>query len=439
MSANTPHGENITTGKHVPLSQEAETRITQNEGNITLIYPFTPRTVVNLWPASTVARSPSFRPLTTSLSEQDPLLWPKEQYRIPNERKSIFFTQAASRVPPVTWFCPPEVSTAAATTRLAQEILGLPDPNITRQLMARDDSSLRDFMNIAKPLWNVALVTYKSCCLSPLLSLDLRVNCMVGAIELFLSYMYEQDQHFLPARPVLSADNLEALSIAHDTLYPNYKPDVKSLTHLNRLDGNRKNPTGLYSDSLFHFLCIECGHRSADYDATLLHEKTDCNSLIKQKNFACPQCNIRFATREEGKIHFSTFCRYTAGTQCPICGTMSANTTTVCTCGANANLYWNKIRDYISKVTNKLMRVEHLDAVRALIHLHFLTKIDFAETGSVKDGSVEAGSAALDKEDPMTAEDVEVVINALPTMKKEGWIHNPHARHWGKSGHSRHP
>ena len=104
---------------------------------------------------------------------------------------------------------------------------------------------------------------------------------------------------------------------------------------------------------------------------------------------------------------------------------MSTNTTTVCTCGANANLYWNNIRDYVSKGTNKLMLVEHLDAVRALLHLHFLTKIDFAETGSVKEGSAEAGSAALDKEVPMTVEDVEVVINALPTMKKEGWIHMP--------------
>ena len=248
---------------------------------------------------------------------------------------------------------------------------------------------------------------------------------MVGAIELFLSYVYEQNQNFLPARPLLTVDNLEALSIAHDTLYPNYRPDVKSITHLNRLDGSRRYPTGLFSDSLFHFFCIGCGHRSADYDATLRHEKTDCNSSIKQNDFSCSQCNIHLATKEEGKIHFSTFCRYTAGKQCPVCGAMSTDTTTICMCGANANLYWNKIRDYISKGTNKLMRVEHLETVRALIHLHFLTKIDFAETGSVRDNSVEAGSAALDKEDPMTAEDVEVVINALPTMKKEGYIYMP--------------
>ena len=278
-------------------------------------------------------------------------------------------------------------------------------------------------MNIARPLWNVALVTYRSCCLSPLLSLDLRINCMIGAIELFLSYMSDNDQHFLPARPILSVDNLKALSIAHDTLYSDYKPDVTSSSHLDRLDNNRKNPTGLYTDSLFHFLCIDCGTRSADYDATLLHEKTDCHSSIKQKNRGCPQCNVRFATREEGKIHYSTFCRYTAGSQCPICGTMAASN--VCTCGANANLYWDKIRDYVSKGTNKLMSVEHLEAVRALLHLYFLTKIDFAETGSVKEGSAEAGSAALDKEEPMTEEDVEVVMNALPTLKKDGRIHMP--------------
>merc|ERR1712081_93714 len=51
--------------------------------------------------------------------------------------------------------------------------------------------------------------------------------------------------------------------------------------------------------------------------------------------------------------------------------------------------------------------------------------IDFAETGSVRDYSAEAGTAAFAKEDPMTLEDVEVVINALPTIKKEGYIFLP--------------
>ena len=425
MSANTPHGTNVTTGRYVELTQEAETRVKQNDGNFTLMYPFTDRKVANLWPASTIARPPSSRPLTYILNERDPPLWPKEQYRIANERKSMFFDQASSRVPPTLWFCPPEVSTAAATTRLAQEILGIPNPNITRQLMARDDDSLRDFMNIAKPLWNVALVTYRSCCLSPMLSLDLRVNCMIGAIVLFLSYMYEQNQNFLPRRPLLTVDNLEALSITHDTLDPTYRPDIKSTTHLSKLDGSRRNPSGMFTDSLFHFYCVECGHKSVDYDATLTHEETGCDSSIKRNDFSCTHCNVHLATKEECKIHLSTFCRYTAGNQCPVCGAKSTDTTTICMCGANANLYWDSIRDYLCKKTNKLMRVEHLDIVRALIHLHFLTMIDFAETGSVRDYNVEAGSAAINKENPMTVEDVEVVINALPTMKKEGYIFLP--------------
>merc|ERR1712223_1264782 len=216
-----------------------------------------------------------------------------------------------------------------------------------------------------------------------------------------------------------------ALSIAHDTLDPNYRPDIKSITHLGKLDGNRRNPSGNFTDSYFHFYCVRCGHKSVDYDATLLHESTNCNASITQDDFSCTHCNVYLDTKEECKIHLSTFCRYTAGKQCPVCGAKSTDTTNICMCGANANLYWDSIRDYICKKTNKLMRVEHLSIVRALIHLHFLTAIDFAETGSVRDYSAEAGTAAFAKEDPMTLEDVEVVINALPTIKKEGYIFLP--------------
>ena len=100
MSANTPHGTDVTLGRYVELTQEAEVRIKHREADYTLSYPFTNRKVTNLWPASTIARPPPPKPLTYTLNEQEPPRWPREQYMIANENKSIFFDQASSRVPP---------------------------------------------------------------------------------------------------------------------------------------------------------------------------------------------------------------------------------------------------------------------------------------------------------------------------------------------------
>ena len=405
------------TGTIAPISEPALARITDFETDVILRYPKSERVVTNLWPAAVIEPPPPERFLAYTLGEMDIAHWPDQQHRIHNESKNKFFTTAELRVPPAIWLCPPEVATAAAATRIAQEIYGIPDPQEARQLIA--SNVLDHWMTLAEPLWTTALLAYRSSCLDPALSLDFRTNCLLGACELLLTNMEKKQTQLMPARPQLSKEDLVSLSIAHDTIMEDYQgPGEQASVHLLRMDGTRKNQTGLYSDTLYHFVCVECGSRSANYPAMQTHEAgPGCQSPIKPAVKICSQCDLTIGTREGAKIHHATLCRRPASQSCPVCGI--AAITEPCICSKNATMFWNTLRDYLTKGTNPLLNINHMDITRALLHLHFLAEMDFAPV--TEEDNTDAKIASI-RDDPqlLKEEDIINTLASLPVLKAGG-------------------
>ena len=412
------------TGAHCPIDKHIIERFKNMDSKVSLAYPKSTRTVTNLWPAATSDSPPSPRVMAYTVGFDDTPMWPEIQHRVHNESKNDFFINAASRVPPAIWLCPPEVSTAAATTRVYQEIIGEPDPHAARQLMA--GAGLDDWMSIASSYWSTALTSYRSCGMEKSLDTDFKINFFLGAAELLLAHMERENTQAMPHRPTMTTNNLQAFSIPHDTMTHDYLgPDDTAILHIQAMDGHRRSNVGLFSDTLYHLLCIDCMDRLPSYNAIIEHDEPGhCPSTLSVR--VCGECNVNIGTKEAAKIHHMTVCRRPAGRTCPVCGGESLETapatkslTTPCLCAKNATLFWDNLRNLISLKTNKLLTTDNLRVLRALLFLHLTAQIDFAPqprpTGTWWRDKAVSRTGTL-----MTVDDFQTVANLLPTVRHEG-------------------
>ena len=417
------------TGAHQPVDEHIIERLKNMESGIKLRFPNSDRTVAHLWPTATSDSPPPPKHMCYKVGMDQRAMWPSTQHRVPNEQKNEFFVTAPSRIPGAIWLFPPESSTAACATKICQELLGIPHPDAARETIA--GKSLDDWMSIARSYWEIANSAYRSCCLEAYLGADLRINCMLAAAELLLTHMEAEGTDTMPARPLLDQEDLENLSIAQYALDEEYPgPDDTATLHIQAQEGQGRGRGGNYTDTLFHLLCVDCDQRFPNYKALRDHER---QKKCPNENNArlCNQCNVTLPTREAAKIHYMSVCRRPATPKCPVCGgetpekaPLETSLTTPCTCAKNAEFFWNSLRDLIASKTNKLLTVERLAALRAVLSLHLTCQLDFARYPNLS--GQWWNPKPLGKQAPlMKKADFTAVVDMLPTVSDDGLIHFP--------------